>query len=1102
MRWCCCGDDEPTGDSHGNQPLLSKPDAALQDFARAEAQSALSAPDTAPKPFEGLCSNAPITRTMGECILTYAYASLTGVDPTNPKKKNQDTHLCKPKFDGMGSDCALFGVFDGHGARGHIISQFAAGAVPQQLKDQSKKGQTFENAWPAAFSNANEQLDSIESISSQTSGTTAACCIIKDGVIHTANVGDSRIVLARRKNRRPKQLQRKQSGTSALNALLRSTLSTQPDSPGSLSFDASSGRSFDASSLRAALRTAPALAKSGSPLSPRSSRHSVHNSVGEILQTTVQVSGPAGMARDRTLVAESLTIDQTPYRPDERERVKAAGGLIMTMAEKNGNWDSRDENWDQTGSLDPPRVWDEAGALGCAFTRSIGDQAGKPLGITAEPEISSRRLLPEDKFIIIASDGVWQFLSNEAVVQLVDAASDPLDACIKVVKQAKAMWNEFERGYVDDITIVCIAVEGIQNDPQRPTPQPSQIQMDQALLARKNSFLRPLGASVEPGPSLNASGKVKLPTGFQSIRKRQNLVKLHSMAYFMGLYASVDSSKMEIAGEVEQQGAQFDSERPPRHASVGQEKSAEDLAAIKILLSRSPLFQLLSDREIQDVTLLLNKHPVTTGTVLFRVGDPHQLVYLVQSGKYNCVSHAVGTPVDEGYVAHVFQSGGMFGERSLLTDRPHSKSAVCAQGGTLWSLSRTTFLPLVRMRQSEFARLLEPKTDEQLERVLHACADVRFLNQLPRLSKRDVVSMMVEVETKAGEILFRPGDTSDLVYVVESGICSTLEIPSGGTVQDGIEVHQIEGGGSFGERALLRDQLHSKAVICKQDAVLWTLHRNHFMPMLIERQQHNLKILARSPLFGRLPRGSQLELAMVVEEEVYEDGNIVLSEEDALENQYLYFIVGGSAKVARTENLDMVTETLPCDSYFGHVLEPQEVKATIRHQRSRSQNGSPAPAKPQGGLSVQTETVIGGEVIRQRRSSLIDLSGHALCTVAVGKTICFKLQISEVERIAGSLEAIIDMDTRTAAPHDLDRKGVFRPVCMDHSLSRSLSSYSVSSLKTVSIARGIHKEGVQMSEYSTVLLDGADSSLPFGLKTIGKAAVCDQQLQGAVANER
>jgi serine/threonine protein phosphatase PrpC len=47
---------------------------------------------------------------------------------------------------------------------------------------------------------------------------------------------------------------------------------------------------------------------------------------------------------------------------------------------------------------------------GLAMTRSFGDKAGLKAGTTGEPEILEFDLTEEDKCMIVASDGIWEYL--------------------------------------------------------------------------------------------------------------------------------------------------------------------------------------------------------------------------------------------------------------------------------------------------------------------------------------------------------------------------------------------------------------------------------------------------------------------------------------------------------------------------------------------------------------------------------------------------------------------------------------------------------------------------------------------------------------------
>ena len=165
------------------------------------------------------------------------------------------------------------------------------------------------------------------------------------------------------------------------------------------------------------------------------------------------------------LIAFPLSADQTPFRKDERERCKAAGAVVANMDQIDG-LEPMHENWTETKSSDeeedtgdPPRLWVKGKTFpGCAFTRSIGDSIGESVGVFAEPEVVTKELGESDKYIVLASDGVWEFLTNQAVLNMVAAYKSPLKACKAVVNEAYKLWLQYDVR-TDDITMIAIYLE-------------------------------------------------------------------------------------------------------------------------------------------------------------------------------------------------------------------------------------------------------------------------------------------------------------------------------------------------------------------------------------------------------------------------------------------------------------------------------------------------------------------------------------------------------------------------------------------------------------------------------------------------------------------
>ena len=90
-------------------------------------------------------------------------------------------------------------------------------------------------------------------------------------------------------------------------------------------------------------------------------------------------------------------VDHKPTRQDEQSRVLQAGGIVEP-AYFNG------------APIGPLRVWNKTKESGLAMTRAFGDGKGKQSGVISEPELTQLDLGPNDKFIIIASDGLWDVM--------------------------------------------------------------------------------------------------------------------------------------------------------------------------------------------------------------------------------------------------------------------------------------------------------------------------------------------------------------------------------------------------------------------------------------------------------------------------------------------------------------------------------------------------------------------------------------------------------------------------------------------------------------------------------------------------------------------
>lgn len=140
--------------------------------------------------------------------------------------------------------------------------------------------------------------------------------------------------------------------------------------------------------------------------------------------------------------AVDLSLDHKPDRQDEATRIIQFGGRI--------------EASNNVGAL---RIWKKYEDIpGLAMTRSIGDNAARSIGLISVPEITYRLLEKKDKFIIIASDGVWDCITSQDAVEIVASVfkEGKSEACCeKILTNALKKWENISDS-IDDITVIVV----------------------------------------------------------------------------------------------------------------------------------------------------------------------------------------------------------------------------------------------------------------------------------------------------------------------------------------------------------------------------------------------------------------------------------------------------------------------------------------------------------------------------------------------------------------------------------------------------------------------------------------------------------------------
>jgi hypothetical protein len=304
---------------------------------------------------------------------------------------------------------------------------------------------------------------------------------------------------------------------------------------------------------------------------------------------------------------------------------------------------------------DPPRVWSPNGSYpGVAFTRSFGDLFAKVLGVHAEPEILircppsslcsgsltlslpplSRDVQPNDRYIIIASDGVFEFLTNQMVADMVAQRTDPLEACRAIVAQSYELWLQYEVR-TDDITIIALFIEG--NDHLEPTTQD--------LIAADGQKPRQQGDMKKLDEMNNK------PIRRAASREKKKHV-LHSLEN-SGIIVSRSESRKQLA-------------------LYKVAKTEEEQTQMLLAMSDNILFHHLTDVQRLSLIEMIQRVPVKQGDVIVKQGDAGDRFFIVGSGSYEVrvKSDSGEGATKDGIVVHVYESGPSqhpcFGELALM----------------------------------------------------------------------------------------------------------------------------------------------------------------------------------------------------------------------------------------------------------------------------------------------------------------------------------------------------------------------------------------------------------------------------------------------------
>ncbi|CAL5022586.1 unnamed protein product [Urochloa decumbens] len=511
------------------------------------------------------------------------------------------------------------------------------------------------------------------------------------------------------------------------------------------------------------------------------------------------------------------------------------GARVLTLDQIEGLKTPDVQCWgtEESDDGDPPRLWVQNGMYpGTAFTRSIGDSVAESIGVIADPEIFVLDLNSKNPFFVLASDGVFEFLSSQTVVDMISKYKDPRDACAEIVAESYRLWLQYETR-TDDITIIVVHINGLTSpvtDCSSPAPR---------------SVVFPvLDVPVTTTPSGlpdNAGTAVELDLG-------------------AGSEAALGAESHEDSGAAAP--APSPTAPAPADSTLPHEPSANTRAPPPPDNDQVPLSSSTLDGAAgSSVAVELPGSSAPEGSDV--PGGEGDCFYVVGSGEYEVLAIQEEDGKEITKVLHRYTADKLssFGELALMHNKPLQASVRAVTSGTLWALKREDFRGIL---MSEFSNIPS----------LKLLRSVELFKRFTVLQLSQLAESLVEVSFADGQTIVDKKDDASALYVIQRGRVrlilaadqmnsDTWDLISAQTEQaqnsqeNGNYVVEIDEGGHFGEWTLVGETITFTA-IAVGDVTCSTIAKEKF-----------------DIIVGPLPKfsqaGSRIKESLVTKENVADD---------------------------------------------------------------------------------------------------------------------------------------------------------------------------------------------------------------------------------------
>ena len=167
------------------------------------------------------------------------------------------------------------------------------------------------------------------------------------------------------------------------------------------------------------------------------------------------------------------------------------------------------------------------------------------------------------------------------------------------------------------------------------------------------------------------------------------------------------------------------------------------------LLNKIPLFNSLSDSDLENLSQSVRLQSLKKGQTLFRKGDEGSSLYIIKQGTIKIV---LPSRLGDEVIVTIFSEGDFFGEMALFDGKPRSADALAMESSKIYMLNRNDFLLFLQSNISAMKSILSQLTN-RLRNTDDFLESTCFLSVSARLAKK-LLDLTETYGQKDGDIVY------------------------------------------------------------------------------------------------------------------------------------------------------------------------------------------------------------------------------------------------------------------------------------------------------------------------------------------------------------